>query len=53
MQDVEEKARFTEADDYTWNGFYRALGPFIGGTVRRNCASRAGNMERFLESEAH
>ena len=52
MQDAEGKARFTETDDYTWNGFYRVLGPFLGGTVRKNCASRVGNIKRLLESEA-
>jgi uncharacterized protein YndB with AHSA1/START domain len=52
MQDVDGKARFTETDDYKWNGFYRVLAPFFGGTLRRNCASRVGNIKRILETEA-
>ena len=49
---IEGKTRFTETDDYNLSGFWKLIGPFMAGEVKRNVEGRVGKVKRILESEA-
>jgi hypothetical protein len=53
MEAVEGETRLNGSYEYKFNGFYKLVGPFMGGMLKRENAGRVGNIKRLLESEAH
>jgi ribosome-associated toxin RatA of RatAB toxin-antitoxin module len=52
VEAIEGKAKLTRSFDLKYSGFYKLLGPFLTGSVKRQTEADLDNTKRMLESEA-
>lgn len=52
LEEIEGKTKFTYTMDLKFSGFYKLLGPFSPGMLKREGAAARDNIKRMVESEA-
>jgi carbon monoxide dehydrogenase subunit G len=52
LENIEGKTRLNTAWELKFNGFYRLVGPFLVGRIRKSNEAMVSNVKRILESEA-
>jgi hypothetical protein len=52
METIEGKTRLTRTFDLKYSGFYKLLGPFSTGMLKREATADLENIKRMVESKA-